>query len=104
MTFRFIGTELEIGGVGKFTRFGERVELDADLAADAVDGGAAILPDALFASVGFTPAELERYAEIGSHFDAPPEFLAKKKAALLKMHQWRELGAPVESVMEGQEG
>lgn len=90
MTYRFVGTETEIAGVCKLTRFGQSVDLDPKLAADAVEGGAAILPEAMFSSVGFTAGELERFAEIGSHFDAPADFLAKKRAALLKLHEWRE--------------
>lgn len=104
MIYRFIGTETEIAGVCTLTRFGQSVDLDPELAAEAVEGGAPILPEALFSSVGFTAGELDRFAEIGSHFDAPAEFLAKKKAALLKMHEWRELGSAVEGVMEEQEG
>ena len=56
--FRFVGSECEIGGV-RLDRFGQRVELDLDFAPVAIRGGAALLTQEQFHSLGFSEEDLK---------------------------------------------
>jgi hypothetical protein len=59
MTFRFVGSELQIGHVALRT-FGQPLDLDAETAKEIIghECGAALLPDAAFSQIGFTADEL----------------------------------------------
>lgn len=91
MKFRFVGTTCAIGDIAGLREFGEAVDLDATLAADIIGHprGAALLPEATFAAIGFTADELSEFATPGSHADAPAAFLAKKSAALIALNDLR---------------
>lgn len=80
MIYRFIGTNTVIEGEEVAVRlglFGQAVELPEDVAR-----ACPVLIAADFDGIGFTDDELARYAQPGSHADAPPEFLEKKQRAL----------------------
>lgn len=95
MKLRFLGSECSIGDYPRLESFGQTIELDEALAADAIRGGAALLPDAQFDALGFTDSELSDYGISASHQFAPAEFLAKKRAGLIAIHEIRENGFPV---------
>ncbi|MCC6591606.1 MAG: hypothetical protein IT168_33275 [Bryobacterales bacterium] len=78
--FRFVGTTAEIGD-RRLTRLGEEVVLSAEDARQALDGGVALLPEAMFNSVGFTEQELSIYAWPGQRIDTPEAFEAKLRKA-----------------------
>jgi hypothetical protein len=82
MTYVFCGAHAHIGDVELF-RFGQRVELDSKVAAEAIAGGCSLLPAADFDAIGFTPEELKP-------INPPPGFEAKKHRALLACHALRE--------------
>ena len=101
---RFIGSSTSIG-IYSISVFGQLIELPSDLVRDAVLGGAAIIPDTLFSTVGFTDQELEQWPDHNGHasFDqnpmtgkqewtqnAPDSFMDKKKKALLLLHDYRQ--------------
>jgi len=87
--FRFVGTSAEIGD-RKLTRLGEEIALSSDDAKNAIEGGAALLPEDSFAQVGFTEQEISLYACPGQRIDAPEAFMAKLRSA------WALVGAPEE--------
>lgn len=94
-TYVFIGTYSEalVGGV-RLTEFGQRIELTEDLGATTVEpGGLICIPAADFDALGFTPSELAKWKKTATHGRAPAEFLAKKRAALMKLHERREVTA-----------
>lgn len=93
MKLRFLGTECTIGDHPSLKTFGQVIELDETLALEAIAGGAALIPEAEFAALGFTADELREYAQPGLHQFAPPTFLDKKRAGLLKLHEIRTAGA-----------
>lgn len=97
--YHFVGSYCEIGGGRiKLDRFGQRVELPAELAENVVKGGGAILPEEDFAKFGFTEQELSLYAYPGQWSDAPEAFTRKQKAAHLAFVEYREL---VEAAQDG---
>lgn len=87
MTYRFLGTYSEIGDVARLDQFGQAVDLPLALAEDAVAGGCALLPEDEFQRIGFTADELRRFAPPATHQGAPPEFLEKKRRALLRAQE-----------------
>lgn len=86
MTYLFLGTVSRIGEI-TLNDFGQSVELDQATAMEAIRGKCALLP---LADSEFTPEELKQYNTVGSHRDAPPEFLAKVRQAHIKVHEIRE--------------
>jgi len=82
MQYVFVGTESFIGAI-KLHRFGQVVELPAELAGGAQIGGCPIVSKPAFDSVRFTAEDLQRYTDVGSHAGATPEFLEKKHRAIL---------------------
>lgn len=89
MTYRFIGSACEIGGVGTLESFGQPIELSGETAKVAILGGAALLPEETFAGIGFTADELERYAYPGARISASGDFLVKFHLAHVKMAELR---------------
>lgn len=94
MKLRFVGTRLEIVGFNPLEQFGQAVTLPDALAKELlgpVSGfgldqrAAALLTEAEFDDIGFTPEELKNFADIGTHADAPAAFLVKKRAALARL-------------------
>lgn len=84
MTYRFLGFDSDVGEHA-LRLFGQRVEMDDDLATEAVAGGCALLPEADFAACGFTASELAAHQNIGTHAEASQEFRDKKHRALLML-------------------
>ena len=82
MTFRFVGSELQIGRVALRT-FGQPVDLDADTAKEIIahEHSAPLLPEEDFSEIGFTADEL-RWA------NSEP-FKAKRMRAWLAMDDLR---------------
>ena len=103
--YRFLGQTSQIGPI-KLNQFGQQVELPDQLAEDAMSGGCALLPEAVFNQIGFTATELDRFATPGSHADAPAEFLDKKKQAISAYQtgglQVQEQPAETEPTEEGE--
>lgn len=111
MTFVFLGSISEVHAPGtagiKLTRFGQRIDLPEELAEQTkMHGGLPCIPAEQFDGLGFTPAELKKYALAASHdrheiapdgrllvFKAPDEFLEKKRQALTILHEIREAHA-----------
>ena len=95
MTFRFIGAECEIEGAVKARKFGVRIELEEPLARELLCApgnpmkGVPMLPEAIFARIGFSEAELARYPWPSSQLDAPANVQAKKQTALDELHRLR---------------
>lgn len=88
--YRFLGTHTDIGGYAALDHFGQRVELPAELAKDAVRGGASLLPEDQFEALGFSAEELSKHGTPGGRINAPDSFLRKHKAGLLAAHEYRE--------------
>jgi hypothetical protein len=99
-SFRFIGLLAEIAGYRKLERFGQAIDLPDAVASELIlgagaeqgyAGAAALLPDAEFQAIGFTPEELQRFAtpatQIGEKAQA---FLEKKRAALQALDEYRQ--------------
>jgi hypothetical protein len=99
MTFRFIGTECQIGDLPKLDRFGQSIDLDPGLAADAIRGGAAILPEGEF---DFSAQECASYAMPASHSEVPQGIKDRLLAHRVKLHDLRAAlrsGATIEEVI-----
>lgn len=90
MTFRHIGTESQIGDLPILREYGQAVELDETLAAEAILGNAALLPEADFKSLGFIEDELKRFKHVAAHEDAPATVKAKFLAGRIALHSLRE--------------
>src|SRR5690349_17634485 len=77
MTYVFIGAFSQAPDSNiKLTRFGQRVELPADIAADTTHPrGLPCIPAEAFDKLGFTEAELKKYGVSDTHEKAPAEFL-----------------------------
>jgi len=89
--YRFVGDCADIYNPPyNFRRFGQKAELDDALARQVVVGGVQLIPEAEFASAGFTDEELAKYPSAVSHMTATDEFKRKKKAALGALHEYRE--------------
>jgi hypothetical protein len=83
MMYRFIGTNTVIDfpdGPVHLTHFGQAVDLPLDIAR-----AVPVLKEEAFAEIFWDEEEVARYAEPGSHPDAPPEFLARKQRALARL-------------------
>jgi cytochrome c556 len=82
MTFRFVGSELQIGNVLLKT-FGHPIDLDAETAKEIIahEHSAPLLPDAAFTELGFTAEDL-RWANSET-------FKAKRKQAWAAMDELR---------------
>jgi hypothetical protein len=89
MTYYFVGSNSDIGESIRLIRFGQTVELSDKLAREAVLGGCALVAEADFQEIGFTPKELETFGAVGSHERAPTEFIEKKKRVLIAAHDLR---------------
>jgi hypothetical protein len=105
MTYRFIGTEAEIGGE-KLTRFGQTISLPDGRAKDAIlgagpeqgwAGATAIIQDSEWTKLGVTDEEQRLYAYPAGRERMTSEFRAKYKAAMTALEATREsLLAPAE--------
>ena len=90
-SYRFLGTMMEIPDLSMLVqRFGEKVELDKDVAENAVLIGAQMIPEDQFSALGFTDKELEENASSAAHDSAPDEFKKKKFKALTALHDFRQ--------------
>ena len=90
MTFNFLGSESIIGESHRLQSFGQAVDLAGPEAANAILGGCALLDGGTFDQIDFNKDELARFGSLALHEQAPPEFLKKKKAALIAAHALRE--------------
>lgn len=91
-TYRFLGTEANIGGAqpGTLTQFGQKLQLADDHLTSALQSGAPLLPEDRFAAHGISDADLGKYFSTSLHNDAPADFVAKRDAAWLDMQRFRE--------------
>lgn len=89
-TYCFLGTYASIAGAqpDTVTSFGERFQLPDENVAPALRASVQFIPEVMMPA--FTPAELREFFAIPLHGEAPPEFLAKRKAAWDALHDWRE--------------
>ena len=83
--YRFIGSLAEIGDI-ELREFGQPVELDDQLAKEAVAGNCAIIRDEEFQAIGFTADELRKHKYVGARQNAPAEFKRKFATALAAFH------------------
>lgn len=93
MEYRFVGSETYVGEV-HMTRFGQRFAITEELAADAQRGGAAILDEPTFQSIGFTKEDLRIWADPFMDLQEVPgdqAEAASKAAFLAKRAQAHEL-------------
>lgn len=83
--YRYLGTGTEIGPL-KLDRFGQRVEMEPDIALNAQLGGCALIPDEKFQEFGFTQEDLKVWADpFIDPFDVPSDAgQAKAKAAFIE--------------------
>ena len=72
------------------TKFGQTVELDKQLATDAILGGCPLLTPDEVKKIGLSPADFQKYPTPGSHVSAPPEFLSKRSAAWTLISEIRQ--------------
>jgi hypothetical protein len=70
--------------------FGDSFEMPEPVASRAISEGAAILPEDIFAALGFTDAEIEKYPNRRTQQSAPADWQAKHKAARVALHNVRE--------------
>lgn len=107
MTYRFLGTEAEIPGFRKLQRYGQKVELDPEVAKDFIigagstsghAGACALLPEEEFQVIGFTTAELLHFStpdaqvsdkRVSGETLSVAAFLEKKQAALAALDTYR---------------
>ena len=76
--------------------FGTVYDIPQPLADKAISEGAALLPEALFAQVGFTAEEIKDYPNPRMQKNAPVDWKLKHKAALDALHNYRAQLAPQE--------
>ena len=76
MTYRFVGTLCDIGGI-RLSRFGQKVELDPkELARKTL-----VIPEKIWQEIGFSDQEVRRYHTPAAQMTAPADFIAKRAAA-----------------------
>jgi hypothetical protein len=80
-TYRFVGTECEIGDHPKLKFLGDRIELSDSGIENAWEGKAQLITDANYKSCGFTSDEERNYRTPAQRHDAPEAFKAKFKKA-----------------------
>jgi hypothetical protein len=86
-----IGDHPEFSGpVHQARLFGDVIDMPEAVATRAISEGAAILPQDLFASLGFTDAEIEKYPNKRTQQTAPADWQAKHLAARIALHGLRE--------------
>lgn len=90
MIYRFVGTFADLGDNRMLNRFGDSVELTDEEAANAISQRVAIIPDATFQQLSFTPAELQNYGYPEASVPDDHPFHAKRKKAWLAVHELRE--------------
>ena len=78
--YRFVGVASKIGDK-TLEALGQRISLTQEEAANAIKGGAKIVPAAEFEAIGFTAEELERYKYQGGRISAPESFWDKMRLA-----------------------
>ncbi len=103
--YRYVGTT-QSGFHGHptyhFSLFGQKIEMDQDLAEEKILSDFPILPDAEFAKAAFTDAELKVSAHKLAEGQAPAAFMDKVRASWSALHDYREAAkakaaAPVEA-------
>ena len=85
--WRFLGSNSSIEGVVSLTEFGQAVDIPPGMERDALK--VCCVPEKAFAAIGFTAEELAQYKYPGAHVGASPEFLEKKRQALVALHELR---------------
>ena len=91
ITWYFLGSDSNLDGVVSLTEFGQRIALPAHIRPrDALK--VCCIPEQEFAAAGFTAEELDQYKYPASHDGAPAAFLAKKRQALIALHELRTKG------------
>lgn len=69
--------------------FGDALEMPDALANRAISEGAALLPEKLFAAVGFTAEEIKKYPNARVQTNAPESWKQKHYKARLALHDYR---------------
>lgn len=90
MTFVHVGTFTELANGKVLTGFGEEVQLSQSEGEQLAVNDVPLLPADLFGKAGFTAAELEAYPNVNMHELGGPVIAAKRKAAWLLLHDYRE--------------
>lgn len=89
MQLVFVGTQAAIMDTPfQFDRFGQRVEMPDQLAAEKIQD-VPLIPAADFDAIGFTNSELSAYSDPETWRSAPESFLSKQRAAWQALHEYR---------------
>lgn len=94
--FHMVGGPFEITDHPEFSGelhlqrvFGEALEMPDAVANRAIHEGAALLPEHVFAAVGFTAEEIAKYPNPRVQTNAPESWKAKHLAARIALHDYR---------------
>jgi hypothetical protein len=90
-TYRFLGTASDIAGYPALRHFGQQIKLPDVVARDAIRGvkGVPLIPEEMFAGIGFNDQELQAYALPVARRRAPDSFLDKQAQALRLLSDYR---------------
>jgi len=87
MRYRFVGIEAEISGVARMDRYGQEVELEDGMEAEAA--AALLLPEEQFLEI-FEAVDVEPYQMVACHDDAPAEFQSAKHQASIAVAEFKQ--------------
>lgn len=88
-TYVFCGSQSVIGNVVEMKRFGQRVDLDDQIAQEAIAGGCPLLVAEEFDAIGFSDEELKKYGDVHARASAPSEFVEKARLAWVRISEIR---------------
>lgn len=81
ITCRFVSSDTSSIGNVEFDAIGQRVRLSEPRFIEAVEGGAAFIPESFFNQIGFTADELAAYGPVGKRFEPSAFFCDKLQKA-----------------------
>lgn len=74
---RFVSSDTSFIGDVEFNAIGTRVKLSEPRFVEAVEGGAAFIPEVAFSKIGFTSDELAAHGPVGKRFEPSASFCDK---------------------------
>ena len=90
MTYRFVGSYCEFGDGTVLEKFGDTVDLGEAEADALISQNAALITDDAVTALEFAASDLDTYNAVALHQNAPAEFIKKRNAAWLALHEHRE--------------
>jgi len=78
---RFVSSDISFIGDVEFDAVGKKVRLSEPRFFEAVEGGAAFIPEVYFNQIGFTPDELAAQGPVGQRFEPSATFCDKLSKA-----------------------